>query len=696
MTVFRTKVYLRALRLWRYRLLQRVARLGLPEYTVFSIFSVITGAVAGIAAVLFHASIGLFSEIFFHQGAAVFGFLGPYFVIILPALGMLIQSVMILLAPVTARNRGVLDVIKSVAMRGGHIPFRTTLFHFLAPAICIGSGGTVGPEGPVAQLGGGAASKVGGLFGLSDVKRRMFTAAGSGAAIAAVFNTPLAGIFFTLEVVLLNDFRAPIFSVLILATVTSSAISRIFLGNVPTFAFSDLSIGPYNQLYLYALLGVGAGLIALFYIYYSESLSGFCRKRILSKAPQWLVMTIVGLLVGVAGYFYSEIFGIGYAAINEILAGQLTWKTVAALLVLKFILVPLILSSGGFGGIFAPSLVMGASFGFLFATALNGWLGLHLDVTSYTLVSMGAVLGGINSIPISAIMMIFEMTRDYSFILPLMLSVVVSTTITQLIIKRSIYRKHLEQQGYHFTGGREENILRSIKVRDVLNDDVVLIPKHLPLPQLIGQVIESPHSTFYTVDKDGHLVGIIAESELRPIITDYEHLRGVLVAEDIAKPGGTVVRADDNLDFVLKLFGHENVDEFPVVSAENPDRIIGSIARQDVIAAYNRESLKHNLAEGLAHDLQAADTAGNVQVSKDYSIVSRPVPPRFVGKTPGQLRLRNKYGLELLMVKHSSGVFSDEASEARITFPHVDYVFQEGDQLVLFGKNESLAAAEKW
>ena len=207
----------------------RLSNIAIPDYTLFSFYAVLTGALAGLAAVFFHHSIDFFNRLFFEQTTEGLFFLGTAAVIVLPALGMLIQSIMIYTSPIISKRRGVSEVIKSVALRGGYIPLRTTIFHFFAPVICIGSGGTVGPEGPAAQLGGGVASKMGNLLGLSDARRRMFTAAGSGAAIAAIFNTPLGGIFFALEVVLLNDFQSPTFSALILASVTASAISRIFL-----------------------------------------------------------------------------------------------------------------------------------------------------------------------------------------------------------------------------------------------------------------------------------------------------------------------------------------------------------------------------------------------------------------------------------------------------------------------------------
>ena len=247
----------------------KVANLSIPDSTTFIVFAVIIGIAAGLASVFFHESIVFFNNLFFKQTTGGLFFLGTAAVILLPAIGMIIQAIMIIISPKTAEKKGVSDVIKAVALRGGYIPLKTTIFHFIAPVISIGSGNTVGPEGPAAQIGGGVASRLGFLAGFSDPRVRIFTAAGAGAAIAAIFNTPLGGVFFALEIVLLNDFHAPTFSALILASVTASAISRIFLGNESIFVFSTPEIGSYSFLYLYAIFGLFAGVVSILFIRYS-------------------------------------------------------------------------------------------------------------------------------------------------------------------------------------------------------------------------------------------------------------------------------------------------------------------------------------------------------------------------------------------------------------------------------------------
>ncbi|RMD50803.1 MAG: chloride channel protein, partial [Ignavibacteria bacterium] len=353
-------------------------KIKLPDYSVFSFFAIITGAAAGLAAVLFHDSIDLLNKTLFEDGNSFFKG-KEWLVIFIPALGMLIQALMIWRFPKVSKKKGVAEVIKAVALRGGYINFRTTLFHFIAPVISIGTGGTVGPEGPAAQIGGGIGSKLGNIFGLSDSRVRIFTAAGAGAAISAIFNTPLGGIFFALEVVLLNDFQTPTFSALILASVTASAIARVLVGNESIFVFQHIPFNDYANLYIYAIFGILMGIISIAFIRYSEITEHLFSKKILKAVPQWIAMTLVGLAVGLAGYFYKEIFGIGYYAINEFLSGGIAWQIVLVLVILKFVLVPLVLYSGGFGGLFAPSLFIGGGAGYLFALLMNNIWGFELN-----------------------------------------------------------------------------------------------------------------------------------------------------------------------------------------------------------------------------------------------------------------------------------------------------------------------------
>lgn len=670
------------------KLLRWLERLSPPNYLLLVTFSVVTGLAAGFGSVLFHLLIEWMEALFFHGGPTLVHASGRFYVIFVPMAGMLVLAWMTTLWPDRARQRGVIEVIRAVAVRGGYIPFRTTLFHFFAPALCIGSGGTLGPEGPAAQLGSGISSLVARFFGLPESRRRIFTAAGAGAAISAVFNTPIGGIFFALEVVLLNDFQAATFSVLILASVSASMVSRIYLGSEPRFIFSPFAIGSYKWIFLYALLGVIAGLLSILFIRYAETLHRFVSRRA-RRIPLYLRAAGVGLALGVLGYFVPEIFGVGYGAVNEVLAGNFPIVLAVVLLVSKMVFVPLILENGGYGGVFAPAIFMGAFLGYLFYSLGVAGLGLPLSATPYILVGMGAVLAGINMIPLTAILMLFEMTNDYSFILPLMLGVVASVTVVQVVLRESFLVSELRQEGLRIASGRERNLLQSIQVREVMRSDILTVPESAPIADVLKLAIDSDHTVLFTTGRGGGITGYIKIDELRPLLLDSEHLRPMLVAKDIAIPGVPTLRDTDDLDTAMKLFGRLGIDEIPVRSSGDRGTIVGTLWQQDVIQAYNKETLRANLADGLSKHLASLDKTARVDVLPGYILTEIPAPRRFVGKTLRQLQVRNRYGAEVLLVKRAEDELSEDGRVATLQ-PGADFRIRAGDTLVLFGPEDKL------
>ncbi|MBN2410107.1 chloride channel protein, partial [candidate division KSB1 bacterium] len=650
---------------------QLLASHGASEYTILIIYSIILGTIAGLAAVGFHETIFLISEIIHIEKNSFFSNYG-WIIIFIPVFGMFLQWVMVRMAPRASKQRGVLEIIKAVSLRDGIIPFRTTLFHFLAPAICIGTGGTVGPEAPAAQTGAGIVSATGRLLGLSESRLRMFTAAGAGAAIAGVFNTPLAGIFFSLEVVLLNEFRATALSVFLLSSVSASAVSRIFLGNDPKFVFNVLNIGPYSQFLFYLLLGVSAGLLSIFFIKSKEFIKSkfdyYYRTHNLLTG-----MLITGLLMGIAGFLFPEIFGIGYNNINNILSDSLNVQFIILLFFLKFILVILILGSGGFGGIFAPSIFMGACYGYFFAYLMSVLFNLHLDPTTYTLVGMGAMLAGINSVPITAIMILFEMTNNYLFILPLILGIVGSHTITQMVMNGSIYRNELTQEGYRISDGKESTILRSIPVEKITKTDILTIPESTPVSELIRRFLSEEHDTIYTINVDGNLSGVITSGTLHHLITSYHNLHGVVIAKDIADTDFVAIDAKDNLEIAMRLFAKYPVEELPVLQHENRDKILGTLHYQDVLNLYNQKIGKLSIKDELAINVKSLDTDNIMEAIPGFSIAEVEIPEKFINKNLAHLNLRNRYKIDVLMIERSRHFEINDATSSKI-MPDKNYI----------------------
>ena len=659
-----------------------LAAQGVSEYTILIIFSALFGIVAGFAAVGFHAAIGFLTNIFWKGDPGRSYPMG--WVIAIPALGMFLQWLMTQKAPKQASERGVIEIIKAVSIRNGDIPLKTTLFHFLAPVINISTGGTVGPEAPAAQSGAGAVSAVSKFLGLSESRRRIFTAAGAGAAIAGVFNTPLAGVFFSIEIILLGDFHASAITAFLLSSVSASIVSRAYLGNEPRFFFGDVNLGPYSLFVFYLLLGIGAGLFSIAFIRSEEWFK--------TKFSQWYKhvptlwgMLAVGVLMGIAGWMIPEIFGIGYKAINGILSGTFPASKVAILLGLKFILVILILSAGGFGGIFAPSIFLGACYGYLFALFFSHLLNVSLDPTTYTLVGMGAVLAGINSVPITAIMILFEMTDNYHFILPLMLGVVGAHVVSNLALNGSIYQRELRRLGYRFSAGRETRVLRSILVEQVVRLGITTVPESAPLSEVIRLFLEESKNTIYTVDKNNRISGVITSSTLRHILRDLENLQGMLIAQDIADPNVTVIDAEENLEEAMRIFVRKRVEEIPVIYHRKKDKILGTLHYQDILSAYNQAITALSVKDALAADLKSVEEEEIAEVIPGFSMTEVEVPDHFVGKTIEQLRLRNKHKVDVLMVTRENP-FDVHRSQPERIMPDKNFMLRKGDRLTIYGR----------
>lgn len=666
----------------------------LTDYTVFSLFSVVIGIASGFSAVIFHKAIEFFNNLFFEQTKDGLFFLGSAAVILLPLIGMLIQSLMINFAPEEAKKKGVYEIVKVVMTKGVNIKLKTTLFHFLAPVISIGSGVTLGPEGPAAQLGGGVANKITNIVSLSDEKKRIFTAAGAGAAIAAIFNTPLAGVFFALEIILLNDFHTPTFSALIIASVSASTISRIFLGNESVFVFQILEPIKYSHLHLYAILGILSGVASIIFIRWDDLSKKIFSKIYSLNISRIFVMSLVGAAIGIAGYFHKEIFGIGYKGINEILAENLSTKVVLVIFILKFILVPLAANSGAFGGLFAPALFLGASFGFVFHQILLQYFGIQTDLAAVVLISMGAMLGGIHTIPITAIMIIFEMTQDYSFILPLMLAVISSTLLVQISIKGTVHKRKLEDEGFSFQQNDTYSPLNHIKVEELPLRKINFVDEDTKINSIITRFLETPENILYVVDEQKKLSGFIQEKEIRSILSDYESIKDVLVAKDISNPNVVAIDSKSTLSDALRIMMKHNLTEIPVINrSDNSEENVGVLTLTEIQSVLSRENFKNQFATSLASELKTLQQRQSIRVSDDYSIKEIKVPQNLIGKTLSEIKVRNKFGIEVLMIKKID--FSIDGMKKQILITaEPDYRFEIGDEIILFGKNENLEKFE--
>jgi CIC family chloride channel protein len=589
-----------------------------------------------------------------------------------------------------AKGHGVPEVMEAITLKNGIIRPRVVFAKLFASAICIASGGSVGREGPVIQIGSAVGSTVGQFLRVNARRMRTFVACGAASGIAAAFNAPIAGALFASEVIL-GDFAIAQFSAVVISSVMATVISRHYLGDFPAFVVPQYHLESPYELIFYVILGFLAAGTALLFINTLYKSEDFFDKL---NLPEYVKAGIGGLGIGVIGLMVPEIFGVGYETIDKALQNNLIWKLAFALVFIKILATSLSLGSGGSGGIFAPSLFLGAMLGSFFGTVVS-WIFPSLDIFpgAYALVAMGGVVAAATHGPIAAILIIFEMSNDYKIILPLMITCIIATILAMRLNKESIYTLKLKLRGINLFEGREINVLKSLTVKDVYSQNVELVSEHESYPIIIERISKSSHSILYVVDDNKKLLGTVSLNEVRRNIQDYETLKNLLIVKDIMEAKPPVISLDTSLDEVMKHFGLLNIDELPVVSDFNNNKVIGCIWRTAVINVYNKQIFIRDMSGTVGSSMKSTSSQKQVHVIDDYYLSEIESPTTFIGKSLGELNVRVKFKVDILLIKkmQSSAVDSNNTGIQ----PNADYKVELGDKLLLFGEKESLNILEK-
>ena len=421
----------------------------LPEENFLIFLSIVIGALTGLCSVGFIRFLSLCEDLFFVSLASKLDFFGTAQVLLLPAVGGLIVGPLIWRYAREARGHGVPEVMKAITTGGSRIPIRVAAVKILASTLTIGSGGTAGREGPMVQIGATLGSSLGQLYKLSTRNLRTLVACGAAGGISATFNAPIAGAIFSLEV--LMGRTSPAFLLVLLSSVTSSIVSRSLLGNYPAFVVPPYELVSSWEVFLYVPLGLLCAAAAQLFVY-----SLYKAEEIFEawKFKPYLKPAIGALAVGVVGTYLPEVFGNGLPAVEKALHASLTWKILLILFFAEIFCNSATLGSGGSGGVFAPALYIGAMLGGAFGSGVHYlWPASTAGAGAYALVGMAAVFGGAAHAPLTAILILFEMTNDYQIILPLMAATVTSVSLSQRLAKDSIYTLKLRRAGLAFNYG---------------------------------------------------------------------------------------------------------------------------------------------------------------------------------------------------------------------------------------------------
>lgn len=564
------------------------------EHTIMSVLAVVVGLAGGYGAVGFRHLINFVQNLAYGTEANLIDTIETLSwsaKVWVPAAGGLIVGPLVYFWAREAKGHGVPEVMEAVALKSGLIRKRIVVVKALASAICIGTGGAVGREGPIVQIGSAIGSTIGQVVKVSADRMRTLVGCGAAAGVAATFNAPIAGAMFALEIIL-GDFGLATFSPIVISAVVATAVSRHFLGDFPAFIVPSYELVSSWEFLLYLLLAVFCALVSIVFIKTLYGTEDFFERL---KMPTYLKAALGGAVLGLAALWVPHILGVGYGSIDLALASKLAWYMMLALIFLKIMATAITIGSGGSGGIFAPSLFIGAMAGGFFGLMVHTlWPETTASPGAYSIVGMGAVVSATTHGPLTAILMLFEMTGDYKIILPLMITCIVSTLVAGQLFRESIYTLKLMRRGVDIRAGREVNTLKSMQVKDVMNTGAETVFEATPLGILSERLAKSKYNSFPVLDAQNRLTGILSFSDYRDAVFD-ENLKDLIIAKDLASADVVTLKQDADLYTALDTITRKDFAILPVVSAEDPRQLVGVLSRRDIVGAYEKAVIKKTL-----------------------------------------------------------------------------------------------------
>jgi CIC family chloride channel protein len=571
----------------------------LSENTFLIILAVIIGLLGGLGNYAFRKTIEFVHWAIFEQSEQLFGYsleewsLTRLAVVFCPVIGGLLVIPLWYWFGKDLKG-GFSAFLERVNLRGAKLRLRPIFTRGFGSAITLGAGGSAGQEGPIAMIGGAIGSQFGQVFKMSGDRLKVLVACGAAAGVAATFNAPIAGVFFAQEIVLLASFELSSFTSIVIASGMATVVSRALLGNTPELYAPVYMVNSYWELLLYVLLGLLIGLLATLFIDTHFRI----KDRFAALAMPKLAKPVLGgLLVGMIGLGFPQVFGNGYEFIETVLLGNQTWYLLAALVLIKAVATSITLGSGMPGGLFAPCLYLGAvaggSFGHIVVKVFPQF---HVAPGAYALVGMGAFLSAATHAPMTAIFLLFEITDSYEVIVPIMLTCVIGTSIARHFKKDSLETVELSRAGIDLEAGKERNIMKSLQVGDVMARDVETIPEHMTLGQFARFIEKTQHTNFPLVNADGELTGIISVQDFMGVVFERE-LMDLVVVKELATADVITAHADEDLDQTMRKIGYRNIEQLPVVDRRTHRKLVGIISRRDIVAAYNRALMTRTLED---------------------------------------------------------------------------------------------------
>jgi CIC family chloride channel protein len=585
---------------------------------VLMVMAAVVGAGTGLAAVFFIRLIALIEHFSYTEAMILYPFLGRLWLILIPVLGALIGGPIIAYFATEAKGHGVPEVMRALILRAGRIRPRVSIAKIFASALCIGSGGSAGREGPIVQVGSALGSSVGQWLRLSDERIKNLVACGAAAGISATFNAPIAGVAFSSEL-LMSEHQVSMLGNVVIASVSSSIISQIFLGASPAFEVPSYVMHSPWEILLYAVLGLLAAFVGIMFI---RMLDAFEELFDHWKFPQAFKPAVGALLLGILAFSYPylsgvlhvstqefrlglplienlpHVYGSGFPFMEDALQGTASFWLFAVLVLLKPLATSFTLGSGNSGGIFAPSLftgaVLGGAYGYIASAFFPDIAG---EVGAYALVGMAAVFAAAARAPLTSILIVFEMSGDYHLILPLMTASIVGSSITQWLHPDSIYTLKLTKKGIRFDQGRDLDVMQGVMVEEVMNQAPITVHKDRSLAELFAIFQETHLYGFPVMENDEDLYGIVTLQDMERALAQKDVVIRDLKVRDVATSDTVTVFPDEPIWSAIRKMGPRDLARLPVVSRHAGQKLLGLISRSDILRAYDVGLLKKQQAQ---------------------------------------------------------------------------------------------------
>jgi CIC family chloride channel protein len=583
-------ILLRRFRIWQINSLRALARIKSGSDFYLLLLASLIGMFTAFGAYLLNIIVNAVHQGLFNQAGLdlVPAEINNYLRIIYPAIGGLLVGLLTYHFSPEVKGHGIPGVMDAVANRGGHIRRRVALLTSLNSGTTIGSGGSAGKEGPIVQIGAAIGSGIGQLFHVSSQRLKILVGCGAAAGLASVFNAPIAGVVFAIEIIL-ADFSLAVFTPIVISSVIATALSHYIIGSSPFLKIPAYALNSVAEFPLYLLMGILGGLVAAIFIKTLYGIEGLFETRL--RLPVFIKPAIGGFLTGGLAFAIPELYGFDDSAIYTALTGRAEIYLLAILIVAKILATSFTLGSGGAGGLFTPSLFIGAMFGALFgAVAHTVFPSITAPPGAYALVGMGVIVAGTIHAPLSALLIIFEVTADYHIILPLMLSTVAASLASQSLSRESIYTMKISLFSSRTFRGRNLDILQTHSIQALIDEKAPCFSPSTGIDDVIGALMHSTYSSFPVIDEKRCVVGIVTMRDLQPVLFDRD-VAPLLVAADFMSESIFFLEPSDTMAVALNKMEVDDAENLVVVEAKETMQYRGIVSREDILKRYAKENL---------------------------------------------------------------------------------------------------------